>query len=137
LYAIQLEAVRNPLGSIYIREGFFMLTQANLIKFSLELRKKYPVIQNLSLILNQCPETNVQYIELVFIKIKKSQQHKGYGSIVLSAIVRLADEQQMQIRLTPAAMYGTDIRVLYSFYTKNGFTHMDDKTMIYFPKKPR
>lgn len=114
-----------------------MLTQHNLTKFSLDLRKKYPVIQNLALIITECPATNVRYIELFFIRIKKSQQQKGYGSLVLSAIVQFADEQQMQIRLTPAAMYGTDILALYGFYTKNGFTHMDDKTMIYFPKKPQ
>jgi hypothetical protein len=112
-----------------------MLSQQNLTKFSLDLRKKYPVIQNLCLLIKDCPATNVRYIELFFIKIKKSQQQKGYGSTVLSAIVRYADEQQIQIRLTPAAMYGTPIQALYGYYTKNGFTHMDDKTMIYFPKK--
>lgn len=114
-----------------------MLTQHNLTKFSLDLRKKYPVIQNLCLLIQDCPATNVRYIELMFIKIKKSQQQKGYGSTVLSAIVQFADEQQIQIRLTPAAMYGTPIQGLYGYYTKNGFAHMDDKTMVYYPKKPR
>jgi len=112
-----------------------MLSQHNLTKFSLDLRKKYPVIQNLCLLIQDCPTTNVRYIELFFIKIKKSQQSKGYGSTVLSAIVQFADENNIQVRLTPAAMYGTPIQVLYGFYTKNGFSHMDDKTMIYFPKK--
>ena len=112
-----------------------MLTQATLTKFSLDLRKKYPVIQNLALLIQECPATNVRYIELFFIRIKKSQQQKGYGSTVLSAIVRYADEQQIQIRLTPAAMYGTDIQALYGFYLKNGFSFYDDKTMIYYPKK--
>jgi GNAT superfamily N-acetyltransferase len=112
-----------------------MVTQHNLTKFSLDLRKKYPVIQNLTLLIQDCPQTNVRYIELFFIRIKKSQQGKGYGSTVLSAIVRYADENNVQVRLTPAAMYGTPIQVLYGFYTKNGFSHMDDKTMIYFPKK--
>jgi GNAT superfamily N-acetyltransferase len=112
------------------------LTQAVLRKFSLDLRKKYLVIQNLSLIIQDCPATNVRYIELMFIKIKKSQQHRGYGSIVLSAIVGLADSNNIQVRLTPAAMYGTDIQALYGFYLKNGFSYYDDKTMIYYPKKP-
>lgn len=114
-----------------------MITQAALTKFSLDLRKKYPVIQNLCLIVQDCPDTNVRYIELFFIKIKKSQQHKGYGSTVLSAIVQFADELNVQVRLTPAAMYGTPIQALKQFYTKAGFSHMDDTTMIYFPKKPR
>ena len=111
------------------------LSQHNLTKFSLDLRKKYPVIQNLTLLVQECPNTNVQFIELFFIRIKKSQQQRGYGSIVLSAIVQYADLNNVQVRLTPAAMYGTDIRVLQGFYTKNGFNYMDDKTMIYFPKK--
>lgn len=113
-----------------------MVTQHNLTKFSLDLKKKYP-IQNLTLILQVCPDTNVQFIGLFFIRIKKSQQMKGYGSLVLSAIVQFSDENNIQVRLTPAAMYGTPIEVLYGFYTKNGFSHMDDKTMIYFPKKLR
>jgi len=113
-----------------------MITQMNLTKFSLDLRKKYPnIIQNLCLIVHQCPDSNVQYIELVFVKIKKSQREKGYGSIVLSSIVQLADEFNVQIRLTPAAMYGTDIQALYGFYLKNGFSHCEDGiTMIYYPK---
>jgi GNAT superfamily N-acetyltransferase len=112
-----------------------MLSQHNLTKFSLDLRKKYPVIQNLALLVQECPNTNVRYIELVFIRIKKSQQLKGYGSTVLSAIVQFADDLNVQVRLTPAAMYGTDIKVLQGFYSKNGFTYMDDTTMIYFPQK--
>jgi GNAT superfamily N-acetyltransferase len=114
-----------------------MITQANLTDLSLDLRKKYPnIIQNLCLIVHKCPATNVQYIELVFIKIKKSQRGKGYGSIVLSSIVQFADEFNVQIRLTPAAMYGTDIQALYGFYLKSGFSHCTDGiTMIYYPKK--
>jgi GNAT superfamily N-acetyltransferase len=112
-----------------------MVTQHNLTKFSLDLRKKYPVIQNLSLLIQECPTTNVRYIELVFIRIKKSQQQKGYGSTILSAIVQFADDNNIQIRLTPAAMYGTPIKVLYGFYTKNGFSHMDETTMVYYPQK--
>jgi len=124
--------------SVFILGGFFiMITQHNLTKFSLDLRKKYPTIQNLCLLIQDCPLTNVRYIELFFIRIKKSQQGKGYGSTVLSAIVQFADEQNVQVRLTPTAMYGTSIQVLYGYYTKNGFSHMDDKTMIYFPKKSR
>lgn len=112
------------------------LTQATLTKFCLDFRKKYPnIIQNLCLIIHKCPDTNVRYIELVFIKIKKSQRNKGYGSIVLSGIVQFADEMNVQVRLTPAAMYGTDIQALYGFYLKNGFSHCEDGVnMVYYPK---
>lgn len=114
-----------------------MVTQALLTKFSLDLRKKYPnIIQNLCLIIKDCPDSNVRYIELVYVKIKKSQRCKGYGSIVLSGITRLADELNVQVRLTPAAMYGVDIQALYGFYLKSGFSHCTDGiTMIYYPKK--
>lgn len=113
------------------------LTQASLTKFCLDFRKKYPnTIQNLCLVVHKHPGTNDRYIELVFIKIKKSQRNKGYGSIVLSAITQLADELNVQVKLTPAAMYGTDIEALYAFYLKNGFSHCTDGiNMVYYPKK--
>ena len=140
IVAIQLAGDHPKPLHKYLCEGVFImdkLSQNNLTKFCLDLRKKHSAIQNLSLILKDCPETNVRYIELMFIKIKKSQRHRGYGSLVLSAIIHLADELNVQIRLTPAGMYGVDIQGLYAFYTKNGFSHMDDTTMIYYPKKPR
>lgn len=114
------------------------LNQNVLREYSLYLKKvKYPsILQDLKLEYNtdeECP-----FIYLGLIKIRKSQRHKGYGSQVMSDIIKLADDCQIEIRLYAADIYGTDLPVLYRFYHKHGFVlikNNNDGNFIYRPKK--
>jgi len=103
--------------------------------FNLKKVKYKNIIQNLKLEykeLNECP-----YIYLALINIKKSQQNKGWGSIIMSEIITLANKYNIQIQLYATTIYGANKRRLYAFYRKHGFvlTRKNiDGRFIYKPK---
>lgn len=78
------------------------------------------------------------YIYLVLIKIKKSQQCRGYGSAVLSEVCRLADEHHVCVILFATNLFGADLKRLYTFYRRHGFVLIkknNDGKFIYRPVK--
>jgi GNAT superfamily N-acetyltransferase len=88
--------------------------------------------------LEYCTDDDGNYIYLVCIKIKKSQQKRGYGNAVLDEIVQLADKHNVRVRLWVTDIFGTNLKVLYEFYKKHGFVLIkndNDGHMIYYPKK--
>jgi GNAT superfamily N-acetyltransferase len=130
----------NPLRSIYLWEDFFMnvLNQNVLderISYLKTIRYKNK-IQDLKL--EHCTDEDGEYIYLVCIKVKKSQQKKGYGNAVLDEIVQLADNHNVRIKLWVTDVFGTSLKVLYEYYKKHGFILIktnNDGHMIYFPRK--
>ena len=93
-------------------------------------------IQDLKL--EYCTDEFGDYIYLVLIKIKKSQQKNGYGSAIMDDIVQLADKHNVRIRLWVTDIFGTPLKVLYGFYKKHGFVLIkndNDGHMIYYPQK--
>lgn len=92
-------------------------------------------IQDLKL--EHCTDADGKYIYLVCIKVKKSQQKKGYGNAILDDIVQLADNYNVRVRLWATDIFGMNLKVLYEIYKKHGFVLVNinnDGQMIYFPK---
>ncbi len=90
------------------------------------------------LILEHCSDEIGDYIYLIRIAVKKSQQKKGYGSAIISDIVQLANKYNVRIKLWISDIFGVNLNVLYEFYKKNGFFLIKNKIdgyMIYIPKK--
>lgn len=78
------------------------------------------IIQDLKLDYNtDDPEDPYLYLEL--IKIRKKYRNLGYGTKVLRSIVRFADKHNVRIELYATNAFGTDLKILYSFYRKHGF----------------
>lgn len=107
-------------------------------EFCTNLKKdKYKnVLQDFKLEYNTDEEYPFIYLSL--IKIKKSQQNKGYGSAVMSKIINLADKEQLEVRLYATNIYGSELRRLYGFYRKHGFVLVNnnkDGHFVYRPKK--
>jgi GNAT superfamily N-acetyltransferase len=87
-------------------------------------------------------ETDEQgmYIQLVLIKIKKSQRRKGYGSAVMYELCALADSYNVRVKLWATNLYGSETKRLIPFYIKHGFVlikndDINTGEMLYFPKK--
>jgi len=115
-----------------------VLNQNVLKEFIFYLKKdKYKnKIQELKL--DYCTDEKGDYIYLICIKIKKSQQKKGYGNAIMDDIVQLADKYNVRIKLWVTNIFGVDLKVLYEFYKKHGFfliKNDNDGHMIYFPYK--
>ena len=113
------------------------MNQIVLNEFTANLKKvKYKnILQDLKLnfVTEECT-----YIYLSLIKIKKSQQSQGYGSAVMSELIKLADAENVQLRLYATNIYGADLKRLYGFYRKHGFVlenELNDGKFIYRPKK--
>lgn len=113
------------------------MDQIVLNDFTAELKKvKYKnIIQDLKLnfVTDDCT-----YIYLSLIRIKKSQQNKGWGSAVMSELIKLADTENVQLRLYATDIYGAELRRLYGFYRKHGFILENESNtgkFIYRPKK--
>jgi GNAT superfamily N-acetyltransferase len=120
-----------------------MLTQKILKEYCSYLKfvKYKGVIQNIKL--EHCtdkdennPNDGDEHIILRLIQIRKSQRNKGYGSIVLKDIVKLAKINNVRIILYASEKYGSQIDRLYKFYQKHNFVLIEndaDKKMIYYP----
>jgi GNAT superfamily N-acetyltransferase len=101
------------------------------------IRTKYKnIVQDYKL---ECtPDDDGYCIQLVLIKIKKSQRHKGYGSAIMYELCRLADNYNVRIRLYATNLYGADLKALYAFYGKHGFVLIKNDNigeMLYYPVK--
>jgi GNAT superfamily N-acetyltransferase len=114
------------------------LNQDELDKTSSYLKKvKYKnVLQNLKLEYQQDEPDSEPYIYLVLIRIKKSQQHRGYGSKVLSEVIKIADKHGVNIILFATNIFGADLKRLYTFYRKHGFV-LKDNVLNKFVYKPK
>lgn len=112
------------------------LTQQTLDERTSYLKIKYKnILQELKL--EHCTDEHGEFIQLVLIKIKKSQRLKGYGSAVLSEITCVADNHNVRIKLWATDVYGSNLKRLYGFYLKHGFTLIKEPNvgeMIYFCK---
>jgi GNAT superfamily N-acetyltransferase len=114
------------------------LNQNVLDELSSYLKKvKYKnIVQELKL--EHCTDEHGDYIYLVCIKIKKSQKEKGYGTIALSEVIKLADKYNVRIILFATSIFGADLKRLYTFYIRHGFVLIkndNDGKMIYYPQK--
>lgn len=90
--------------------------------------------------LEYCTDEDGEYIYLVCIKIKKSQQLKGYGAAVMSEVQQLADKYNVRIRLYATNIFGAELKRLYGFYRKLGFVLIkkcNDGEMLYYPTKKK
>ena len=91
--------------------------------------------------LEHCTDADGEYISLNVIRIKTSQQNKGYGNAVMSEIIALADSHNVRIRLFATNLWGAELKRLYGFYKKLGFVLIKTKEdvnigkMFYYPKK--
>jgi GNAT superfamily N-acetyltransferase len=114
------------------------MDQIVLDEFTGNVRDKYKnKIQEISL--EHCTDTEGDYINFNVLRIKKSQQGKGYGSSIMSAVIQLADRENVRVKLLVTNLWGSDTRQLREFVRKHGFTdaEVEKDRMIYFPKKPR
>ena len=113
------------------------LNQNVLDELSSYLKTKYKnIVQELKL--EHCTDEHDDYIYLVCIKIKKSQKEKGYGTIALSEVIKLADKYNVRIILFATNIFGADLKRLYTFYIRHGFVLIkndNDGKMIYYPQK--
>ncbi len=90
--------------------------------------------------LEYCSDEEGSYIYLVCIKIKKSQQLKGYGTAVMSEVQQLADRYKVRIRLYATNIFGAELKRLHSFYQRQGFflvKKCNDGEMLYYPEKKK
>lgn len=76
-------------------------------------------------------------IELASIWVEKDSQGKGFGTVALSHITRLADETGVSIVLYPESTAGTAYyERLESYYNRFGFVSLGSDSMIYEPAEP-
>lgn len=118
------------------------LNQNVLDEFISYLKTKYKNIIH-QITLEHCTDDYGDYINLILIKIKKSQRRKGYGSAIMYELCAIADSHNVRVKLYAVNIYGTDLKALYAFYGKHGFVlikndiliknSMDE--MIYYPLK--
>jgi len=85
------------------------------------------------LIKNEVDEAG-EYLHLILIKIKPSQQKKGYGDAVLDSLLTFADKHNVRIKLQINDSHG-DKKRLIEFYRKHNFVLIKNNEMTYFPKK--
>ena len=114
-----------------------MLNQNVLDECTSYLKTKYKnKIQTLKL--EYCADASGEYIYLVCIKIKKSSKERGYGSLIMYAVIKLADKHNVRIKLYATNIFGADLTRLYKFYQRLGFVLIgSDKIgeMLYWPNK--
>ena len=73
---------------------------------------------------------NENSITISIIIIKENFRNKGYGTEILNKICWYADENKLQIQLTPTQYFGSDMNKLILFYKKFGFVENKGKNKI-------
>ncbi len=83
------------------------------------------------------PNDGDTHIILRLIQIRKPQRNKGYGSLVLKDIIKLANINNIRVVLYASEKYGSEINRLYKFYQNHNFTLIENdiyNKMIYYPE---
>lgn len=114
------------------------MNQTILDEFSTNLKKNKYKNKLQDLILEYCTDIKGEYIYLVKIRIKKSIRNSGYGSLIMSDLIKFANTYNVRIILYPSDTLGSDINRLYEFYIKHGFFLIkkdNDNYMTYNPKQ--
>ncbi len=111
------------------------VNQEILNKFVYFLKKeKYAnAIQDLSL--EYCTDSHGGYMQLLLIRMKARMKNQGWGSAVMSDIIRFANEHNVRVKLWITDVYGSDLKRLKVFYKRNGFHSIPNNNMIYHPQK--
>ena len=86
------------------------------------------------LLINACEDETGEFLNLILIKIKPSQQNKGYGDAVIDSLLTFADKHNVRIKIHLLNSHG-DKRRLIEFYSKHNFVLIKNNEMTYFPKK--
>ena len=86
------------------------------------------------LTINSDEDESGEFLNLVLIKIKPSQQNKGYGEAIVDSLLRFADKHNVRIKIHSLDSHG-DKKRLIEFYRKHNFVLIKNNEMIYFPKK--
>jgi len=78
-----------------------------------------------------------EFIDLFLIKIKPSQQNKGYGAAVMDSIISFADTYNVRIKIQLNTY--VDKTRLIEFYRKHKFVLIKngDFDMVYYPEKKK
>lgn len=130
-------SLKIPVEYLYTT-WILMLNQDILNNYCTAIRKKYKSIVQ-EICLEHCTDAKEQqYINFNVLRIKPNRQNKGYGSLILSEVQRLADVENVRIRLLPTNLWGSDLRRLRGFCQKHGFVQ-DGERMVYYPQttKPK
>lgn len=82
---------------------------------------------------------NGEYLELGKIEVPKNLRSLGVGTKAMERIIKMADEQNKDIRLTPSKDFGaTSVSRLEKFYRSFGFVKNKDlkykDTMVRYSK---
>lgn len=75
-------------------------------------------------------------IDLLLLLLPKDLRCQGYGSLIMSKLVTIADTYQHSIMLSPENCFGTPLHVLEKFYQKYGFEWVTPHEMVRVPQKP-
>lgn len=87
--------------------------------------------------LEHCTDEEGDFINFNVLRIKKSQQNMGYGSMIMSDITYLADLFNVRVKLYATNLWGAELKRLYTFCEKQGFVLIktdNDGHMIYYSK---
>lgn len=68
------------------------------------------------------------------ISVNSNVRQKGIGSAVMQLIIQWCDDNQFICTLSPTDNFGCEINRLINFYTRFGFTFVNDE-MIRNPKR--
>lgn len=120
---------------VFICKEFFMLTKIALKEFASYLKNvQYKNVLRVIKLEYCTDDDNNVYIHLNIIKIKKASQNQGYGSLIMSDIIRFANKHNVRIELYASIIFGSEISRLYKFYERFGFVKVvndPDHKMIY------
>ncbi|MFA5420254.1 MAG: hypothetical protein WC341_17505, partial [Bacteroidales bacterium] len=105
----------------------------NKFVYFLKKEKYIKIIQDLNL--EYCTDDNGGYVQLLLIQMKTRMRNKGWGSSVMSDIIRFADEHNVRVKLWITDVYGSDLKRLKAFYKRNGFHTLANGNMTYHPQK--
>jgi ribosomal protein S18 acetylase RimI-like enzyme len=116
-----------------------MLTKTELKQFCVELkRNKYINVLHEVKLEHNTDDDGTIYVHLNVIKIKKPERNLGWGTKIMSDIVKFADEQNVRIELYASNIFGSNTERLFEFYERQGFSRIigdRDGKMFRLPRK--
>lgn len=107
----------------------------DVVKLENELKQKFPDIQKVDL-----SARTGKSVHINSIRVKKSGQGKGIGSVIINSVKEFATKNKLPITLTPEPDKGKK-EALVRFYKNNGFVKCRDPhltnpfgpTLVWFP----
>ena len=132
LYRLECDyqtAMKSLQDLIRVYSNSFKSTKQKIKQLKSNLQRKFPVKINFSV------GFDASYFYISMIVVNQKSRNMGVATKVINNVIEFANSNELNIRLLPSNVFGSDLIRLIEFYESFGFKFLDTSTQMQYNYK--